>query len=1339
LNFHAYLPQDRLRAIANDIALPDQTSGSALFADISGFTTLTEKLRETLGTRQGAEELSRQLGEVYSALIAEIEKYGGSVIGFSGDSLMCWFYEVHGSSAIRAATCAFAMQAAIKTFPTLALKVSIASGDAHRFLVGDPEIQKFDVLTGKTVTRTAVGEQLAASGDVLMDEFTVQALGDVITVMEWREDNREKFAVVRNQMSMDGDRVGEHNVFGADVQTVTPVLQALRPFLHKDVYAREIAGHEAFLTEFRPCVALFVRFTGIDYDSDSAADELDQFIQKMQQIAARYEGTVLDITIGDKGSYSHVNFGALNAHEDDSRRAIKAALELLQTSSLDLQIGITQGLIYVGAYGGTTRKQFGAMGDEVNLASRLMLTASAGEILVSGTVYKVVKSHFTFEPRQPLPIRGKVERLPVFAVTGENKRRAIRLQEPTYSLPMVGRKHELQTIKAKLDLAKQGKGQVIGIVAEAGLGKSRLVAEVIRSARRKGFIGYGGQCQSDGIQTPYLVWKSIWLAFFDVDSEMTQRTQMRLIEGHLKDRVPSRVEAMPLLNALLDLNIPENEFTKTLEPKQRQSALHALLEDCLKAAAKDEPILLVIEDGHWIDALSHDLLDQLVKALADQRVCFVAAYRPPQITRLVAPRIEALPQFTRIELHELNNEEAENAIRAKLLQLYPARNRTLPIDLVDILMERAQGNPFFLEELLNYFRDRGLDPLDPNDLHRVEIPNSLHSVILSRIDQLSEQEKTTLRTASIIGRQFRAQWLSGYYPDLGSMPQVKATLDLLDALDITPLDSELELTYLFKHIVTHEVTYESLPFATRARLHEQLARYLESIAGAENSPSGHLAASLLGTIAFHYLHSENQAKQREYLLKAGESAQQNFANDAALEHYNALIPLLTNNEEKAQLHLKRGQLLEFIGRFDEAESDYRKTLSLSPTDNIQSAKAYFALGKLNRHRDEHDVAEDFLARAQKIYSKLENKVGLIKVLIETGNLFWRKSEYEQARKSLHEGLALAQSSGYAVEAAHALNSLGLVDLHQGEYASARTLFEEGLELQRELHNKVGISTALNNLGIIMESLGDYVTAQALYEESRILDHEIGNKIGVAYSLNNIAIVARIQGSYASAQALQEESLKLKQEIGDRWGIAASLDNLGIIALAQKDYSAAQTFLEKSLNLFREMDSKSGIAAVLKDLANVALVQGDTSTARPLFEESLALSQELSELQTAAHSLLGLGLVALAKNKQDEHEYILQSLRIRQKTGERLYQISSLIGAAGLALHEEDPLLTAQLLGAVESTIKAINATLEPDIIPFHQLTVTKVREMLGEATFQSTFEEGSKWRLEEAIRKVLGE
>ena len=1270
MSLSIYLPQDRLRALARSETLPDRTRGAALFADISGFTALTEGLRNTLGPRRGAEELAKRLEFVYSALIAEIEKYGGSVIDFAGDAVLCWFDDTllttdnrpqtamtRPSSAVYAVACAFALQEVMQAFcaislpngatVALTLKTAVATGAARRLVVGDPEVMRMDVVAGATIARTSTAEHHAHKGEVILDEATVSAVGDALTIQEWRADeNAERFAVVTQSA----------NDVAAPALPATlrpPPASKLMSWMHHAVYEREQFGEESFLTEFRPCVALFARFVGIDYDADNAPAQLDAFVRAAQRITEKYEGTFLQLTIGDKGSYAYINFGALSAHEDDARRAVKAALDLKHAAcEMDflapLQIGITQGTLRVGAYGGVTRKTFGALGDDVNLAARLMMTASPDEILLSSRVHQAVVNEVTFEPRPPMPVKGKAEPLPVFALTGERQHRAIRLQEPTYALPMVGRQNELAIINAQLTMALEGKSQIIGIVADAGMGKSRLVAEVIRAARKLGFVGYGGACQADGINTPYLAWKPIWQAFFDVDHDMPLKRQMRLLEGDIQDKAPTRVQAMPLLNVVLDLQIPENEFTHNLEPKIRQSALHALFEDCLIAASHDEPLLIVLEDLHWIDALSHDLLEQLAKALVNQRVCFVLAYRPPQLARLEAPRLEALPQFTRIELPELTRTEAEQAIRAKLVLLYPARTGTVPVALVEKLMARAQGNPFFLEELLNYLHDRGLNPLDAADLDKIELPDSLHTLILSRLDHLSEREKTTLRVASIVGRLFRAAWLTGYYPALGSLNRVRADLDQLAEMDITPLDSpEPELAYLFKHIVTHEVTYESLPFATRAKLHEQLARYLEN------------AGTSLDTIAYHYGRSENTEKQREYFRKAGEQAQKNFANDAALEYYGRLLPLLKDPKEQTQIHMQRGQVLELMGKWNktEAEAEYRAALDSAKDDAALQASAQLALGNLNRLRGEHAPALDWLAQAKQARMALKDTAGLEQVFIETGKVLYRKGDYAKANEILNKGLALVRETG----------------------------------------DKLNTAQALDNLGDVVGAQGDDAAARALYEESLALAREIGDKHGISASLNGMGNVAMKQGDYAAARALYEESLALDREMGDKHGILVLLHNLGYVLYFQSDYRAARAMFEEILAPTREMDDKTGVGYVL----------------------------------------LGLGLVDLAENNPDARGHILHSLRLRQEMGEHVQQTSSLIGAAGLALHEGNAPRAAQLLGAVESTLKRLNAAVAEEVMYFHTQTLAAVRETLGKQAFQTAWDEGAKWSLEQAIERAL--
>lgn len=1213
MTIHAYLPQDRLRAIANGISLPDRTSGSALFADISGFTALTESLREKFGARQGAEELTKQLDLVFSALIAEIEKYGGSVIGFAGDSMLCWFDKSgdgHRGSSGRALSCAFAMQESIREFPALGLKICIASGDARRFVMGDEAIQRIDTLAGATVARTAIGEHLANKGDVLLDEGTANSLAKTIEIKEWRSDegSGERFAVIGSRESGDRNQNYEQNDFGAETQSVTPVLQALKPYVHHTVYERETSGEGQFLTEFRPCVALFIRFTGIDYDSDSAESELDNFIRSVQLTASRYEGMLMDITIGDKGSYAYINFGAVNTHEDDPRRAVKTALELRNKTKLQLQMGITHGLMLAGAYGGETRKTFSALGDDVNLAARLMTTAKENEILLSSHVYKAVNEHFTFEARPAVMVKGKSKPIPLYQLIGESRRRAVRLQEPKYSLPMVGRQAELKRIEEKLDLAKEGKSQVIGIVAEAGLGKSRLVAEVIRSAKRKGFSGFGGACQSDGLTSPYLTWKTIWTAFFGIDPDAPLKKQVGILEGELEEHAPDRMEAMPLLGPILNLDIPDNDFTRNLEPEQRKNVLTTLLQSCLNAATRSEPILIVVEDMHWVDALSHDLLEALAKALADCPICFVLAYRPPQLMRLQAPRMEALPYFTNIKLDEFTAAEGEQAVHAKLAQLYPSRSGPVPSLLVEKLMQRSQGNPFYLEELLNYLHDRGLDPRDSTGLDKIELPDSLHTLVLSRIDQLSEHEKNTLRAASIIGRSFRAAWLTGYYPVLGDLVHVKIDLDKLDSLDITPLDSEPELAYLFKHIVTHEVTYESLPFAIRAKLHEQLAVYLESI------------GAPVDMIAQHYGRSNNQVKQREYWLKAGDAAREAFNNEAALEYYERLLPLINEPREQGSLYLKQAEV--YYGRGQLAEAREHLTIGLNllgqplPETALQTQaglmgqtlkqfwhRIWFSIkpipdeagpgGEINN--DDLDLLRAYELLI--LIDTLGNKIG--------------PTDYYLVLKILNVAESARRKSPILARA-YAVMALGFAVMPTPMHTQAQDYFRRARATLTGLDHLQTQAFVLWREGQYALSNGKWEDGEKAYQQALEINERLGDHRNWAFTLINQGSIAHIRGQFELATKrcadVYKNGLSRNHVEHQAWGLsgqAVSLFQLG------KTNQAAE-LLEKALTL-HDLIADSGTAeqSTYGTLAGIYLEKGEFEKARNAADKTARLLKQAS--------------------------------------------------------------------------------------------------------------------------------
>src|SRR5436190_5232346 len=435
----AYVPIDRRLTMERGGSIPDRAHGAALFADISGFTPLTEALSRALGPRRGVEELTGHLNQVYDALINEVHRYGGSVIAFAGDAITCWFDADKGA---RATASALGMQAAMSPFSrvvlpdgktvALSVKAAVATGAGRRFIVGDPELQFIDVMAGRTLARMAMGGNLAVKGEVVVDSNTASNLAQMIDEADWRtaEATAERFAVVRHLSVPVAPQPWPAMLTLEDT--------VVRPWLIQAVYERIRAGQGEFLTELRPAVALFIKFEGIDYDVDEAASKkLNDFVSWVQMALARYEGFLIDVSIGDKGSYLYCAFGAPIAHETDTWRALTVALEVRTPPAemgfiTDIRIGISRGTMRTGAYGGSTRRTYGVLGDDVNLAARLMERAEVGQVLVSGRAQNGSVDAFTWQALPAIRVKGKTELIDLFALLDARSTSTLRLIEPSY-------------------------------------------------------------------------------------------------------------------------------------------------------------------------------------------------------------------------------------------------------------------------------------------------------------------------------------------------------------------------------------------------------------------------------------------------------------------------------------------------------------------------------------------------------------------------------------------------------------------------------------------------------------------------------------------------------------------------------------------------------------------------------------------------------------------------------------------------------------------------------------------------------------------------------------------
>jgi adenylate cyclase len=1212
-----YIPMDRRHALAAGMSLPDRTLGAALFADISGFTPLTEALAQELGRRRGAEELTKQLNIIYGGLIAEVTRYHGSVIGFSGDAITCW---LDGDDGRRATACALSMQQVMKQFSTvntpsglsipLAIKVAIAAGPARRFRVGDPEIKYWDVLAGATLYRLAAAEHEADRDEVVVSAEVVENLNDCLQVSEWRdgEEPGTRFAVIERL-----NETVETEPWPVLAQDALPE-EVVRRWILPDTYERVKGGQDRFQAELRPAVAVFLRFSGIDYDvDDDAGQKLDAYVRWVQETAARFDGSLLQLTIGDKGSYIYLAFGAPVAHEDDVARAALAALQLHEKPpDLDFigpaQIGISKGRMRVGPYGSPERRTYGVLGDHTNLAARLMQNAPPGGVLVSLAAQRDAAAAFEWEECPPLQVKGKSGTITVYRLVAAKAHHESHLKGSRYALPLVGRQSELEQIEKLLDRVQAGSGQIVAITAEAGVGKSRLVAEIIRRASDRQMDVFIGECQSYGTNISYLVWRSIWEEFFKLDPTWSHGDQIKALESYLSAIDPALERRLPLLGVALNLPIPDNDLTQSMDAELRKASLEALLVDCLMARSWEGPLLLVLDDIHWLDQLSHDLLEVMGRACASLPVLIVAAYRPPELERLQAPRVVDLPHSTVMALTDFTPDEAARLIELKLAQL-SGEERELSSVFLERITERAQGNPFYIEELINYLHDRDVDPGAMESLEQLDLPNSLHSLILSRIDRLSERQKITLKVASIIGRLFNRSWLWGVDPELGEVARVKSDLEILDHLDLTPLDqAEPEEIYLFKQVVTREVAYESLPFETRALLHGQLGDFVEQTYLEE-------LEQYVDLLAYHYDLSRREEKRREYLDRAGDAARAAYANASAIDYYRRLLPLLPENERTETL-LKLGEVLELVGEWDEASELFEQASTLAEADGDRptQARSQSALGILLRKEGNYSAAETWLKRARVLYEESADLAGTGRVLAEMGEVYRLRGDYAKAEEAFRESLLLTNTvldkRARLPARAGVLKNAGTLANQQGESARARKLYEESLSILRELDDKRGIASLLNNLGMVAMFQEDYATAQPLFEESLDIMREIGYRWAVGQLLNNLALVIRYQGDSDTARQILEESVAVRRALGDKWGIANSLSSLTNLLVHLGEYEGVQDMLDESLRINQELGDRAAIAYCLEDFASLAAGTGHPVRALRLAGAAAALREDI---------------------------------------------------------------------------------------------------------------------------------
>lgn len=1345
----AFIPEDRRIALANGRDLSDRAIGSVLFADISGFTPLTAALAQELGVQRGAEEVLNQINPVYEAIIAELHRFGGSVMGFAGDSITCW---LDGDRGARAVACALAMQEAMRPFSTvktpagtpisLAIKVAVASGPARRFIVGDPDIQLIDVLAGRTLDHVAGAEKMAEKGDVVVGGEVVAALDDSAEILEWRvSTSGDRYAVI-GSLHVTAEPAPNPPLLAGAIPEEQAKSWALPP-----VYSRLLNGGK-FLAELRPSVALFLKFSGIDYDNDEEGGrKLDAYVRWLQATVQKQEGFLIQLTIGDKGSYAYFSFGAPVAHDDDSIRAVAAAIDLLRLPAemdyvCDIQIGISRGRVWAGECGARIRHTYGVMGNEVNMAARLMGKAEPGQILVRRRVADEARQVFQFRQLGLMAVKGGAEPIPVAELVGRQQAQA--LQTVQFEHPLVGREKEMGQMERLLDSVLVGKGQLVTLEGSTGIGKSHLVAVFQQYAIANGFQVALGSGQRIFQSTTYYPWQQIMRQVFglnlgqsDYGSETNADAQIEAVRRVITQFNTDWQIRIPLLGDLLGLAIPDNPTTAAFDPKQRQESLFAFVVEIMRTWARSQPLLLVFENAHWLDDTSRSLLEALSKVAHDVPLMIIVVVRP--LSELgtqpgAMETLQKLPIHHAIQLEDLNADGIEQLIE-NLLGGQPSLLASLLIE------AKAQGNPFFTRELVDTLRESNqlvqedgtwvlstamIDAMrtanalvqeegawvlaKAADLSSISlgIPDSVHGVILARLDRLPDSHKPTIKVASVIGYSFELGLVAQVHPSRppsGALRDQANTLEERDFIfqDWDPNAGAGHETYTFRQQATQEVSYETLLFTQRRELHRNLAELLE-----EQTPE------VIDQIAYHAFLGEDWARALKYHLLAGAQDKQLFANLQSIEHFRKALTSaehLSPGETLAQrqaIHSDLGELLITIGLRDEGEEHLLTALSLAEAMGQAEAQAHACrwLARAYELRGQYEPALEWIDKG---LATLGDRLtpSALELRLISGLIFSRQGDYKRASQQALASLLAADELKESSIVARSHNLLGIIDRNRGHFSDAVAHFEESLSLYREIGNLQGQALAQNSLANAYFDLGSWSEADRFYRQAGQTFSQLGNVYNRVMVDNNLGGIALNQGRLDDALLYYRRALNALEHIGGSLWVKGALHlNLGATHIRRGEITIAFEHLSMSRELFERVKNRDLLPELHRRMAEAHFSQKEYARSREEAAVSLAVAEDLAVLGEQGLTWRVMGVIASAEGRYEEAQTALErSIELLSGVGDDYGLACAQLSLAelGTGLHDDqdretllrESLLVFERLGASIELARARHLLKEP--------------------------------------------
>ncbi len=981
---------------------------------------------------------------------------------------------------------------------------------------------------------------------------------------------------------------------------------------------------------------------------------LNQFFELALAEVHHYEGTINQFL----GDGFMALFGAPIAHEDHAKRAVLAALGMQQalrqhkegiSASLQIRIGLNTGLVVVGAIGDNLRMDYTAVGDTTNLAARLQQVADPGQVVISETTQRLVAGYCHTRPLGKLSLKGKSVPIQTWEVISPREARTrLEIEAERGLTPFVGRERELRILQECFDQVRAGHGQIVSIVGDPGIGKSRLLLEFRRRLGDEA-TWVEGHSMSFGRSIAFHPLIDLLKRNFRIEEGDAENITIEKIEQGIMGLGEDLRPLLPYLRYLLAID-PGDPAVRTMDSRLRRTEIFDALRRLILRAAEIHPQVIVFEDLHWMDQATETFLGFLTDSLPTSRVLCLLTYRPGY-----PPPFGERTYHTRLALHTLSTQDSVQMAQALLATAH------LPAELQTLIVQKAEGNPFFVEEVVKSLREGGTirqvgeQYVLARPLDEIVIPDTIQDVIMARIDRLEETPKKILQLAAVIGREFTYHLLdriTNTQDPIGMYLQELKALELIYEKHLFP-----ELAYTFKHILTQEVAYNSLLVQRRKELHRLIGQAIEELYAER-------LAEYYEVLAHHFVKGEEWAKALTYLLKVAEKTAQTFASREAIALYDQALEVTDYLGEAVdcqilmKIHQAKMTLYSVLSDFERsyAAGERLLTLARQEKDPVTEATALAQLGWVSQRAHDLDRALFYARQAIEVGKNTGAKSVIAAGHFITGFAHAAAAQLDQAMAQVNQTLIVSQSINDPLHQSLALYLTGFLKNWEGNYPEAAHLQSEGLRIAREYNLLLPILHSFFGYGITLTGKGDYEEALAVFEEGLIFSEKVGDDIYRYRLLNSLGWLHIELGNLDHALNLNRQGVEEMQKRKVPDVIAHSELNLGDIYLAKGDLTLAQESLDRVYRLVNDPATSNWMKwrysmHLFASLGELWLARGNPAKVREFAGRCLEIATRTNSRKYLVKGYRLQGEIALTRRQWEEAEALLQqALTIAQSIG-----------------------------------------------------------------------------------------